>query len=63
MTDELITDLSGIKTLKVIFRTSVMRYRNMNKSLSEIAADLHVDGIVEGLVLRFPVGPAPSLLP
>jgi TolB-like protein/DNA-binding winged helix-turn-helix (wHTH) protein len=52
MTEELITELSGISTLKVISRTSVMRYKNTNKSLPDIAADLHVDGIVEGSVLR-----------
>src|SRR5437868_6618630 len=52
MTEELITQLSGISTLKVISHTSVMRYKNTNKSLPEIARDLHVDGIVEGSVLR-----------
>ena len=52
MTEELITELSGISTLKVISRTSVMRYKNTNKSLPDIAGDLHVDGIVEGSVLR-----------
>jgi TolB-like protein/DNA-binding winged helix-turn-helix (wHTH) protein len=52
MTEELITELSGISTLKVISRTSVMRYKNTNKSLPDIAGDLHVDGIVEGSVMR-----------
>jgi TolB-like protein/DNA-binding winged helix-turn-helix (wHTH) protein/tetratricopeptide (TPR) repeat protein len=52
MTEELITELSGISALKVISRTSVMRYKNTNKSLPDIAGDLHVDGIVEGSVMR-----------
>ena len=52
MTEELITELSGISALKVISRTSVMRYKKSNKSLPEIARELHVDGIVEGSVVR-----------
>ncbi len=52
MTEELITDLSQISTLKVISRTSVMRYKNTDKSLPEIARELNVDAIVEGTVLR-----------
>jgi TolB-like protein/DNA-binding winged helix-turn-helix (wHTH) protein/Flp pilus assembly protein TadD len=52
MTEELITELSRLHGLKVISRTSVMRYKNSNKSLPEIARELNVDGIVEGSVLR-----------
>jgi TolB-like protein/DNA-binding winged helix-turn-helix (wHTH) protein len=52
MTDELITELSGISALKVISRTSVMRYKKSDKSLPEIARELRVDGIVEGSVVR-----------
>jgi len=52
MTEELITELSRISALKVISRTSVMRYRKTDKSLPEIARELGVDGIVEGSVLR-----------
>ena len=52
MTEELITELSRISGMKVISRTSVMRYKNTNKSLPEIARELGVDGIVEGSVLR-----------
>ena len=52
MTDELITELSGISPLKVISRTSIMRYKKTSKSLPEIARELSVDGIVEGSVLR-----------
>jgi TolB-like protein/DNA-binding winged helix-turn-helix (wHTH) protein/Flp pilus assembly protein TadD len=52
MTEELITELSRLSALKVISRTSVMRYRKTDKSLPEIARELGVDGIVEGSVLR-----------
>jgi TolB-like protein/DNA-binding winged helix-turn-helix (wHTH) protein/Tfp pilus assembly protein PilF len=52
MTDELITDLAKIGTLRVISRTSVMRYKGTSKSLPEIARELNVDGIVEGSVTR-----------
>ncbi|MGA2645012.1 MAG: winged helix-turn-helix domain-containing protein [Candidatus Sulfotelmatobacter sp.] len=52
MTDELITDLAKISALRVISRTSVMRYKLTNKGLPEIARELNVDGIVEGSVLR-----------
>lgn len=52
MTDELIMELSKIGALKVISRTSAMRYKNAKKTLPEIARELHVDGVVEGTVLR-----------
>jgi len=52
MTDELITDLAKIKALRVISRTSVMRYKGMHTPLPEIARTLKVDAIVEGSVLR-----------
>jgi len=52
MTEELITELSRISGVKVISRTSVMRYKNSDKSLPEIARELHVDAIVEGSVMR-----------
>jgi TolB-like protein/DNA-binding winged helix-turn-helix (wHTH) protein/Tfp pilus assembly protein PilF len=52
MTDELITDLAKIGSLRVISRTSVMRYKGTSKSLPEIARELNVDGIVEGSVTR-----------
>ncbi|HEX8802464.1 MAG TPA: serine/threonine-protein kinase, partial [Terriglobales bacterium] len=52
MTEQLITELSGISALKVISRTSVMPYKKSDKSLPEIARELKVDGIVEGSVSR-----------
>jgi serine/threonine protein kinase/tetratricopeptide (TPR) repeat protein len=52
MTDALITRLAQISSLRVISRTSVMRYRGGNKSLPQIARELHVDAVVEGTVLH-----------
>jgi len=49
MTDELITNLAKIRSLHVISRTSVLRYRGTHKPVSEIARELGVDGIVEGI--------------
>jgi tetratricopeptide (TPR) repeat protein len=48
MTEALITELSKIKALNVISRTSVMRYKNTEKSLPQIGKELNVDAIVEG---------------
>jgi TolB-like protein/DNA-binding winged helix-turn-helix (wHTH) protein len=53
MTDALIADLSQIGSLKVISRTSTMRYKKTDRSLPAIARELNVDGIVEGTVQRF----------
>jgi TolB-like protein/DNA-binding winged helix-turn-helix (wHTH) protein/Tfp pilus assembly protein PilF len=52
MTDALITDLAQMGSVKVISRTSSMRFRRTDKSLPEIARELNVDGIVEGTVQR-----------
>ena len=52
MTDALITDLAQIGSLKVISRTSTMRYKKSDKTLPEIARELNVDGIIEGTVQR-----------
>jgi len=52
MTDALITDLAQLGSLRVISRTSSMRYKQTKKSLPEIARELNVDGIVEGTVQR-----------
>jgi serine/threonine protein kinase/tetratricopeptide (TPR) repeat protein len=52
MTEALIADLAKIGTIKVISRTSVMRYKNTEKSLPEIANELGVDAIVEGSVMQ-----------
>jgi serine/threonine protein kinase/Flp pilus assembly protein TadD len=51
--DELLSDLSKIKDLKVISRTSVMQYKSGTKrNLKEIAQQLGVTNVVEGSVRR-----------
>jgi len=52
MTDELITKLANISALRVISRTSAMRYKGVLKALSQIAKELNVDAVVEGSVTR-----------
>jgi TolB-like protein/tetratricopeptide (TPR) repeat protein len=52
MTEELITQLGQIRSLRVISRTSVMTYKSARKPLAEIARELHVEAVVEGSVLR-----------
>jgi eukaryotic-like serine/threonine-protein kinase len=52
MTDALITTLAQLSALRVISRTSVMRYKGARRPLPEIARELNVDAIIEGTVLR-----------
>jgi len=52
MTEALIADLAQVKGLRVISRTSAMRYKGVRKPLPEIARELSVDLIVEGSVFR-----------
>jgi TolB-like protein/Tfp pilus assembly protein PilF len=52
MTDALIGRLSSIHDLRVISRTSVMRFKNPQISVPEIAKTLNVDAIVEGSLMR-----------
>jgi TolB-like protein/Tfp pilus assembly protein PilF len=50
--DDLLTQLAKIKGIKVISRTSVMQFRNTEKTMSEIGAELGVTKILEGGVQR-----------
>jgi serine/threonine-protein kinase len=50
VTDELIGQLGQISALRVISRQSVMRYRESDKLLPEIARELNVDAVVVGSV-------------
>jgi TolB-like protein/DNA-binding winged helix-turn-helix (wHTH) protein/Flp pilus assembly protein TadD len=52
VTEAVTTSLAQIHALRVISRTSAMRYRNTQKSLRDVARELNVDAIVEGAVLR-----------
>jgi TolB-like protein/DNA-binding winged helix-turn-helix (wHTH) protein/Flp pilus assembly protein TadD len=52
MTEALITQLAGIRSLRVISRQSVVRYKESARPLPEIARELGVEAIVEGSVMR-----------
>jgi adenylate cyclase len=52
LTEELITTMSKIRSLKVIARTSVMAYKNKEKKIDEIAKELSVGSILEGSVRK-----------
>jgi TolB-like protein/DNA-binding winged helix-turn-helix (wHTH) protein len=52
ITEELITELARIHSLKVISRTSVTDYKGTKKHLPQIARELGVDSILEGSVRR-----------
>jgi serine/threonine protein kinase len=51
MTEAIISDLSRIRALRVISRTSAMKYKNSALSLPEIARELNVDAVLEGSAL------------
>jgi non-specific serine/threonine protein kinase len=53
MTEQIITNLSKIKRLKVIARTSVMTYKNTNKQIPEIGTELNVAHILEGSIRKY----------
>ena len=52
MTEELISAVSRIRSLRVISRTSVMRFKETRKSITVIARELGVDAIIEGSIAR-----------
>jgi TolB-like protein len=53
LTEALITSLAKIKALRVISRTSAMKYKGIrNRSAREIASELGADAIIEGTVSR-----------
>jgi TolB-like protein/DNA-binding winged helix-turn-helix (wHTH) protein/Flp pilus assembly protein TadD len=50
MTEELITNLAQIGSLRVISRTSAMHFKGSKETLPQIGRDLQVDAVVEGSV-------------
>jgi len=52
MTDELISNLAQLGSVRVISLTSAMQYKHAKKTLPEIARELKVDAVVEGSVAR-----------
>jgi len=51
MTEALISDLARLKALRVISRTSAMKYKGLQRALPDIARELNVDAILEGSAL------------
>lgn len=52
MTEQLIATLAQLPDLRVISRTSAMRYKGTRRPLAEIRRDLDADAVVEGSVIR-----------
>jgi len=52
LTDELISELSQVRGLSVIARSSVAPYKTAPKSIAEVARELGVDTVVEGSVRK-----------
>lgn len=52
LTDQLITDLGQVSSVRVISRTSIMNYKGTHKPLPQIARELNVDAVVEGTIMR-----------
>ena len=52
MTESLIASLAKVGSIRVISRTSVMRYKGSDKALPEVAKELGVGGILEGSIRR-----------
>lgn len=53
ITEDLLTQLSKLKELRVISRTSVMQYKNTKKAIPEIAKELGVSYILEGSIRKY----------
>ncbi|WP_299272192.1 adenylate/guanylate cyclase domain-containing protein [uncultured Psychroserpens sp.] len=53
ITEDILTQLSKIKDLHVISRTSVMQYKNTKKTIPEIAKELGVSYILEGSIRKY----------
>ena len=52
ITEQIITNLTHIKDLKVIAQTSVIKYKNTTKDIHQISQELGVDHILEGSVRK-----------
>ncbi|WP_350288084.1 adenylate/guanylate cyclase domain-containing protein [uncultured Croceitalea sp.] len=53
MTEDILTQLSKLKELHVISRTSVMQYKKTKKTIPEIAKELGVTYILEGSIQKY----------
>lgn len=53
ITEDILTQLSKISDLKVISRTSIMKYKNSNLNIKEIGVELGAGTILEGSIRKF----------
>ena len=53
MTEDILTHLAKLKDLHVISRTSVMKYKDTEKSIPDIAKELGVSFILEGSIRKY----------
>jgi TolB-like protein/DNA-binding winged helix-turn-helix (wHTH) protein/Flp pilus assembly protein TadD len=53
LTESLVGEIAKIDLIRVISRTSVMRYKNVRKPLPQISQELNAGAIIEGSVARF----------
>ena len=51
MHDALISELGQVGAIRVVSKTSTLRYENSQKTIQEIAAELKVDAIIEASIL------------
>jgi len=52
LTEELISSVSRTRDLRTIARTSVMKYKGLSKSVSEIGRELNVGSVLEGSIRK-----------
>jgi TolB-like protein/DNA-binding winged helix-turn-helix (wHTH) protein/Tfp pilus assembly protein PilF len=52
MTEALITDLAKISAIRVMSRSSVMKYKSARKPVPEIGSELNVDAVLTGSVVH-----------
>lgn len=52
ITEQIITNLAHINSLKVIARTSVMKFKKTEKSIAEIGRELNVTHVLEGSIRK-----------
>lgn len=53
ITEDILTQLSKLKEIRVISRTSVMQYKETEKTIPEIAKELGVSYILEGSIRKY----------
>ncbi|HTF18678.1 MAG TPA: FlgO family outer membrane protein, partial [Chryseolinea sp.] len=53
ITEQIITELAQLRNLKVIARTSVMKFKATTRSIKEIGQELNVTHVLEGSIRRY----------